>query len=98
MAKEKTNKALGRGLSSIFGEDVENLIQSIENSGNDKPSTEISIAEIRPNPYQPRKNFDEKALKELAASIEEHGVFTPILIRRAIQGYEIIAGERRWRA
>ena len=54
--------------------------------------------ELRPNPYQPRTNFDEEALNELASSIKEHGVFQPIIVKKSIKGYEIIAGERRFRA
>ncbi|MDI3281045.1 MAG: ParB/RepB/Spo0J family partition protein [Bacillota bacterium] len=53
---------------------------------------------ISPNPYQPRKHFDEEKLEELAASIKEHGVLQPLLVRRVGSGYQLIAGERRWRA
>ncbi len=60
--------------------------------------TEIPLDEIRPNPYQPRKTFDNKSLKELSESIKENGVFQPIIIRKSVNGYEIIAGERRFRA
>ena len=56
------------------------------------------LDELRGNPYQPRKVFDEEALKELASSIKEHGVFQPIIIKKSIKGYEIIAGERRVKA
>ena len=59
---------------------------------------EISLDELRPNPYQPRKLFDDEALQELCESIKEHGVFQPIIVKRSIKGYEIIAGERRYRA
>ncbi len=61
-------------------------------------ASEVDVDQIRANPYQPRKHFDESALVELSDSIKEHGVFTPILLRKSVQGYEIIAGERRWRA
>ncbi|MCF0115936.1 MAG: ParB/RepB/Spo0J family partition protein, partial [Erysipelotrichaceae bacterium] len=103
MAKKEKPSALGKGLSSIFGaevEDVEAFIGSIENGSVDagQKQVEIELTKIRPNPYQPRKTFDEKALKELAESIKEHGIFTPILVRKSVQGYEIIAGERRHRA
>lgn len=55
--------------------------------------------ELRPNPYQPRKTFEEKSLQELANSIEKSGVFQPIIVRKSkVKGYEIIAGERRFRA
>ena len=53
---------------------------------------------IRPNPYQPRKIFDDEKIGELAQSIKEHGVFTPVLLRKSVKGYELIAGERRVRA
>ena len=60
--------------------------------------TKINIDQIRPNPYQPRKVFDDTALQELSQSIKQHGVFTPILVKKSIQGYDLIAGERRLRA
>ena len=56
------------------------------------------MGDIRPNPYQPRKRFDDKSLKELSDSIKENGVFQPIIVRESVNGYEIIAGERRFRA
>jgi ParB family chromosome partitioning protein len=59
----------------------------------------LPLNELRPNPYQPRKTFDEVSLQELANSIEQSGVFQPIIVRKsAVKGYEIIAGERRFRA
>ncbi len=98
MAKKAKRPALGQGLENIFGDGIEDLISNIEESSSLQSSTQIPISSIRPNPYQPRKVFDEKALAELAASIEEHGIFTPLLLRQSVQGYEIIAGERRFRA
>lgn len=80
---------LGRGLDA--------LIPGLSISDDDRIQ-EIPLADLRPNPYQPRKTFDPEALKELAESIRTHGVLTPILVRRAVHGYEIIAGERRVRA
>lgn len=100
MKQDKTPTKLGKGLSSIFGEDLTNVIEDIQ-QGKLDPGTktnEIKLNEIRPNPYQPRKIFEEEPLNDLAQSIKEHGVFTPILVRKSVQGYEIIAGERRWRA
>lgn len=100
----KDNKALHKGLGSLFnveGEDVGSFLEDIQNNRRDVPGkreTEISIAEIRPNPYQPRKEFDAKALNELADSIREHGIFTPLLVRKSVRGYELITGERRLRA
>jgi len=98
---EKKKAGLGKGLTSIFGADVEQFLDDIQNNGGDAPGrreVEIPIAEIRANPYQPRKEFDEKSLRELADSIGVHGIFTPLLVRRSVQGYELIAGERRLRA
>ncbi len=64
----------------------------------DDKIVEIPLSQLRPNPYQPRKTFDEEAIRELADSIREHGVIQPIIVREALRGYEIIAGERRFRA
>ncbi|MDY6063213.1 MAG: ParB/RepB/Spo0J family partition protein [Erysipelotrichaceae bacterium] len=93
-------KRLGKGLNAIFGDNLEAALQDIEKGNIEVSSrnTEIEIAQIRPNPYQPRISFDEDKLKELAESIKIHGVFQPILVRKSIQGYEIISGERRTRA
>ena len=95
-------KALGRGLEQLFNDEGLNF-DTIENSIIEEAKTndqivEIDLSELRANPYQPRKNFDEEALNELASSIKEHGVFQPIIIKKSIKGYEIIAGERRFRA
>ncbi|MGG3520459.1 ParB/RepB/Spo0J family partition protein [Bacillus pseudomycoides] len=82
-------KGLGRGINAFFPDlDVreEEKIQ------------EIALTELRPNPYQPRKNFQKEAIQELAASIKEHGIFQPLIVRKSIKGYEIVAGERRYRA
>lgn len=98
---ETKKRALGRGLEELFNN--ENLdLQSMENkiyeSATNEEVVEIPLEELRPNPYQPRKVFDEEALQDLADSIKEHGVFQPIIIKKSIKGYEIIAGERRYRA
>lgn len=98
---ETKKRALGRGLEELFNN--ENLdLQSMENkiyeSSTNEEIVEIPLEELRPNPYQPRKVFDEEALQDLADSIKEHGVFQPIIIKKSIKGYEIIAGERRYRA
>ncbi|MBO5182828.1 MAG: ParB/RepB/Spo0J family partition protein [Bacilli bacterium] len=95
-------KALGKGLEQLFSEeglnfqDLETSI--VEEAKNSNMVEEIPLSDLRPNPYQPRKNFDEEALNELAISIKEHGVFQPIIVKKSIKGYEIIAGERRFRA
>ena len=96
MAEKK--KKLGKGLDAIFGGDITTLISDIENNTPAFTQEKILLAEIRPNPYQPRKVFNEEAMKELASSIKEHGIFQPVILKRAIQGYEIVAGERRCRA
>ncbi|BAQ57844.1 ParB/RepB/Spo0J family partition protein [Lactobacillus acetotolerans] len=89
--KTKKKGGLGRGIEALFEDEPQ-----VEN--NDEEIQDISLSEIRPNPYQPRKNFDDKSLKELSDSIKENGVFQPIIIRKSVNGYEIIAGERRFRA
>lgn len=90
--KKKNSKGLGRGIEALF-EDFS------EEASENETVSEISLDEIRPNPYQPRKNFDEKGLSELADSIKKSGVFQPIIVRKStVKGYEIIAGERRFRA
>ncbi|MEG0551151.1 MAG: ParB/RepB/Spo0J family partition protein [Vagococcus sp.] len=91
----KTNKGLGRGIDALFKDfnDIEEVDIKKETV------TEIPLSDLRPNPYQPRKTFDEHALAELAESIKQSGVFQPIIVRKStIKGYEIIAGERRFRA
>ena len=99
---DKSRKGLGKGLDSIFGTNVEQFLDDIQNNGKEVPGRreiEIAIDEIRANPYQPRKEFDEKALQDLSNSIKVHGIFTPLLVRKSqAKGYELIAGERRLRA
>jgi ParB family transcriptional regulator, chromosome partitioning protein len=99
---DKAKKGLGKGLDSIFGSNVEQFLDDIQNNGKEVPGRreiEIAIDEIRANPYQPRKEFDEKALQDLSDSIRIHGIFTPLLVRKSkAKGYELIAGERRLRA
>lgn len=101
MAKNDSKNRLGKGLSAIFGEDIETALEEIQRGERlDLGATldSIPIDKIRTNPYQPRRVFDEKKLQELSDSIVQHGLFTPILVRRSIHGYELVAGERRWRA
>ncbi|EOT46672.1 chromosome partitioning protein ParB [Enterococcus sp. AZ150] len=88
-------KGLGKGIDALFQD-----MASIEEVDIKKDEVvALPLNELRPNPYQPRKTFDETSLQELAHSIEQSGVFQPIIVRRsAIKGYEIIAGERRFRA
>ena len=91
-------KKLGKGLDEIFGENFSNVLNDINAPVNVSSTVKIALDEIRPNPYQPRKTFDQAALQDLANSIKEHGVFNPILVRKSVVGYELIAGERRLRA
>lgn len=94
------NKGLGRGLSALFSEFDDNNYENItKQKANGNGVLEIDIEKIRPNPNQPRKNFDPEALNELAASIRVHGIVQPIVLNKQPDGqYMIIAGERRWRA
>lgn len=97
MAEKK--KKLGKGLNSIFGEGLDDVINSIETPVVSSGGTiELNVDDIRPNPYQPRKVFADDKINELAESIREHGVFQPIIVRKSLAGYELIAGERRLRA
>ncbi|GMM13954.1 ParB/RepB/Spo0J family partition protein [Lactobacillus amylovorus subsp. animalium] len=90
-SKEPRKKGgLGRGIEALFEDEPQ--IEEIEEV------KELDLSDIRPNPYQPRKRFDDKSLRELSDSIKENGVFQPIIVRKSVNGYEIIAGERRYRA
>ena len=94
-------RALGRGLEELFNNEVLDYSAVEKKIVNETPKEEIvnvKLDELRSNPYQPRKVFDEEALQELASSIKEHGVFQPIIVKKSIKGYEIIAGERRVKA
>jgi len=94
-------RALGRGLEELFYNEPIAYDKMEERILTETPKEEIKyvkIDELRSNPYQPRQVFDEEALQELANSIKEHGVFQPIIIKKSIKGYEIIAGERRVKA
>lgn len=94
-------RALGRGLEELFYNEPIAYDKMEEKILTETPKEEIinvKINDLRSNPYQPRQIFKEEALQELADSIKEHGVFQPIIIKRSIKGYEIIAGERRVKA
>ena len=94
-------RALGRGLEELFYNEPIDYNKVEEKIITETPKEEITmvkLSELRSNPYQPRKVFDETALAELSASIKEHGVFQPIIAKKSIKGYEIIAGERRVKA
>ncbi|MBC1487508.1 ParB/RepB/Spo0J family partition protein [Listeria sp. FSL L7-1485] len=81
-------KGLGKGINALFN-NVDTNEETVQN---------IAIKEIKPNPYQPRKIFDTKAINELRDSIKVHGILQPIILRNAAKGYEIVVGERRFRA
>lgn len=81
-------KRLGKGLNALIG-DIDHQIDEIQ---------QIAIGDLRTNPYQPRKTFDADALEELKTSIKEYGIIQPLIVRKSIKGYEIVAGERRFRA
>ena len=95
-------KALGKGLEQLFSNTVIDFDKFENQIVNDAKSSgdvvEVNIDDLRANPYQPRKVFDQESLNELAKSIEEFGVIQPIIVKKAIKGYEIVAGERRTRA
>lgn len=94
-------RALGRGLEELFYNEPIAYDKMEEKILTETPKEEIikvKLDELRSNPYQPRQVFNEEALQELADSIKEHGVFQPIIIKKSIKGYEIIAGERRVKA
>ncbi|GAA0334661.1 stage 0 sporulation protein Spo0J [Bacillus carboniphilus] len=82
-------KGLGKGINALFS----NL-----EVGNEETVQEVKVNDIRPNPYQPRKVFKPEAIEELKESILEHGILQPIILRKSIKGYEIVVGERRFRA
>ncbi|WP_261131411.1 ParB/RepB/Spo0J family partition protein [Bacillus sp. Marseille-Q3570] len=82
-------RGLGKGFNALF---PANELES------EHETREIKLSEIRPNPYQPRKTFDQNAIDELKESIETHGILQPIVVRKSIKGYEIVVGERRYRA
>ncbi|MFC0561282.1 ParB/RepB/Spo0J family partition protein [Halalkalibacter alkalisediminis] len=82
-------KGLGKGLQALFPEHKDEKNDKVE---------QIAVNELRPNPYQPRKTFSEEAIAELTESIKQHGILQPILARKSIKGYEIVVGERRFRA
>ena len=98
---ETKKRALGRGLEQLFNSenlDFDNFEKKIYETTNNEEIIEIKLSELRPNPHQPRKVFKEEAIKELAESIKVNGVFQPIIVKKSIKGYEIVAGERRFRA
>lgn len=99
--EQTKRRALGRGLEELFNiEDInyDKMEEKIMETADEEEIKELPIEKLRVNPYQPRKTFNEEALKELAESIKEHGVIQPIIVKKSIKDYEIVAGERRYRA
>lgn len=99
--EQTKRRALGRGLEELFNiEDInyDKMEEKIMETADEEEVKELPIDKLRVNPYQPRKTFNEEALKELAESIKEHGVIQPIIVKKSIKDYEIVAGERRYRA
>jgi ParB family transcriptional regulator, chromosome partitioning protein len=95
MANTDKKRGLGRGLSALMADVTEADAAQSEGQGNDQ---QVPIEKIRPNPDQPRKRFDAAPLDDLIASIKEKGVLQPLIVRPVGDEYEIVAGERRWRA
>ena len=95
---EQKRKALGTGLEQLFSNEAFNIDEfekSIVETTSKEDVLQINLNELRSNPYQPRKVFDAEKLEELTASVKEYGVIEPIIVKRSIKGYEIVAGERR---
>ena len=98
---ESKRKALGKGLEQLFNSEplnintLNNYEKEIVNGAKDSDILEISVDDIRSNPHQPREYFDEESLRELSESIKEHGLIEPIIVKKSIKGYDLVAGERR---
>lgn len=91
-------RGLGRGLGALLGDAPVPTAPAAPGVAGGEVVRQIPVDRVRPNPHQPRKTFDPAGLEELKASILEHGVLVPILVRELADGYELVAGERRWRA
>ena len=101
---ESKRKALGKGLEQLFNSEplnidtLNNYEKEIVSEAKDSDILEIPVDEIRSNPHQPREYFDEESLRELSESIKEHGLIEPIIVKKSIKGYDLVAGERRTKA
>jgi len=98
---ETRKRALGKGLEQLFNNenlDLDSFEKAVYETATKEEIVDINLDELRANPYQPRTVFNDESLKDLSDSIKEHGVFQPIIVKKSIKGYEIIAGERRVRA
>lgn len=95
---ETKRKALGKGLEQLFNNEAFNIDEferSIVESSSKEDVVQVALSDLRSNPYQPRKVFDPEKMDELTASIKEYGVIEPIIVKKSIKGYDIVAGERR---
>ena len=95
---EHKRQALGKGLEQLFSSEVldfDSFEDNIMENAKESDIIQIPVEDIRPNPYQPRRSFDQQALDELATSIKNYGVFQPIIVKKSIKGYDLVAGERR---
>ena len=101
---ENKRKALGKGLEQLFNSEplnldtLNNYEKEIVETTKESDILEIPIKDIRSNPHQPREYFDEEALRELSESIKDHGIIEPIIVKKSIKGYDLVAGERRTKA
>ena len=101
---ESKRKALGKGLEQLFNSEplnldtLNNYEKEIVETTSKSDIIEIPVDDIRSNPHQPREYFDEEALNELAESIKDHGILEPIIVKKSIRGYDLVAGERRTKA
>ena len=95
---KKQDSRLGKGLEALLGGDVDEIISEIENNYSPDEVVQLRLSEISPNPYQPREVFDEEGISELADSIKSYGVLQPIIVKKTSSGYNIVSGERRYRA
>ena len=101
---ENKRKALGKGLEQLFNSEplnmdtLNNYEKEIVETTSKSDIVEIPIKDIRSNPHQPREYFDEEALRELSESIKDHGIIEPIIVKKSIKGYDLVAGERRTKA
>ena len=103
MSAKGRSRGLGRGLDALFADresvrrpEEETVLSAEEETADGNAVHYIGINDIKPNSGQPRKNFNKEKIDELAASIVEHGIIQPLVVRKAVRGYEIVAGERRW--
>ena len=95
MASNDKKRGLGRGLSALMADVAEPVVSNTTSGGGEQ---NVPIEKIKPNPNQPRRTFEQGLLDDLVASIKEKGVLQPLIVRAVDDGYEIVAGERRWRA